>query len=147
MTHPWIRYTLVILLDPGILERSILNLIFFLSAKTCETEDEIDAFVQGYAKTDYHLCGTNKMGAEDDPMAVVDAQTRVFGVDNLRVVDASVFPSIVSGNLNASTLMMAEKAADSILGKSPLPKEHVPVYGTSWPLAVVTELWVEIDDL
>lgn len=100
-------------------------------AKTCETEDEIDAFVQGYAKTDYHLCGTNKMGAEDDPMAVVDAQTRVFGVDNLRVVDASVFPSIVSGNLNAPTLMMAEKAADSILGKSPLPKEHVPVYGTS----------------
>lgn len=87
------------------------------------------------------------MGAEDDPMAVVDAQTRVFGVDNLRVVDASVFPSIVSGNLNAPTLMMAEKAADSILGKSPLPKEHVPVYGTSWPLAVVTELWVEIDDL
>ena len=87
------------------------------------------------------------MGAEDDPMAVVDAQTRVFGVDNLRIVDASVFPSIVSGNLNASTLMMAEKAADSILGKSPLPKEHVPVYGTSWPLAVVTELWVEIDDL
>ena len=71
------------------------------------------------------------MGAEDDPMAVVDTQTRVFGVDNLRVVDASLIPSIVSGNLNASTLMIAEKAADCILGKSPLPKEHVPVYSTS----------------
>ena len=71
------------------------------------------------------------MGASDDPTAVVDKNTRVFGVDNLRVVDASVMPSIVSGNLNAATIMIAEKAADCILGKPPLPKEHVPVYGRS----------------
>ena len=65
------------------------------------------------------------MGADDDPAAVVDKNTRVIGVDNLRVVDASVIPSIISGNLNAATIMIAEKAADCILGKSPLPKEHV----------------------
>ncbi|XP_078345902.1 choline dehydrogenase, mitochondrial-like isoform X2 [Oculina patagonica] len=96
---------------------------------SCKTEEEIDAFVRGFAKTDYHPCGTCKMGADDDPTAVVDKNTRVFGVDNLRVVDASVMPSIVSGNLNAATIMIAEKAADCILGKPPLPKEHVPVYG------------------
>jgi len=98
---------------------------------TCKTEDEIDNFVREYAKTDYHPCGTCKMGAEDDPTAVVDKKTRVIGVENLRVVDASVMPSIVSGNLNAATIMIAEKAADCILGKSPLPKEHVPVCGVS----------------
>ncbi|XP_078345926.1 choline dehydrogenase, mitochondrial-like [Oculina patagonica] len=98
---------------------------------SCKTEEEIDAFVRGFAKTDYHPCGTCKMGADDDPTAVVDKNTRVFGVDNLRVVDASVMPSIVSGNLNAATIMIAEKAADCILGKPPLPKEHVPVYGRS----------------
>ena len=96
-----------------------------------KTEQEIDAFVRGYAKTDYHPCGTCKMGADDDPTAVVNSDTRVFGVDNLRVVDASVMPSIVSGNLNATAIMIAEKAAVCILGKPPLPKEHVPVYGVS----------------
>ena len=101
----------------------------FHLGSNCKTEQEIDAFVRGYAKTDYHPCGTCKMGADDDPTAVVDSDTRVYGVNNLRVVDASVMPSIVSGNLNATTIMIAEKAADCILGKPPLPKEHVPVYG------------------
>lgn len=71
------------------------------------------------------------MGAEDDPTAVVDSDTRVYGVENLRVVDTSVMPSIVSGNLNATTIMIAEKVADCILGEPCLPKEHVPVYGLS----------------
>lgn len=71
------------------------------------------------------------MGADDDPTAVVDKNARVFEVDHLRVVDASIMPSIISGNLNAATIMMAEKTADCILGKPPLPKEHVPIFGIS----------------
>lgn len=70
------------------------------------------------------------MGAEDDAMAVVNNKTEVFGVENLRIVDASILPSIVSGNLNGPTVMMAEKVADIILGNSPLPKSNAPVYKT-----------------
>ena len=63
-------------------------------------------------------------------MTVVDSHTRVLGVDNLRVVDASIMPSVVSGNLNGPTIMLAEKAADLILGNPALPRSNVPVYKT-----------------
>ncbi|CAH1268887.1 CHDH [Branchiostoma lanceolatum] len=93
-----------------------------------QSDKDIDAYVRQHSKCGYHPSCTCKMGAEGDKMAVVDAETRVFGVENLRVVDASIMPSIVSGNLNAPTIMLSEKAADIIKGEPPLSKSTAPVY-------------------
>jgi choline dehydrogenase len=68
------------------------------------------------------------MGSENDPMAVVNPSGVVFGMEGLRVIDSSIMPSIVSGNLNAPTIMMAEKLSDVVLGKQSLPKSNAPVY-------------------
>lgn len=92
------------------------------------TDDEIDAHLRKKAESAYHPSGTCRMGTETDGMAVVDGTARVFGVESLRVIDASIMPNVVSGNLNAPTIMMAEKLADVILGKPPLPPSEVPVY-------------------
>ncbi len=86
------------------------------------TDADIDAFIRRTAITIYHPVGTAKMG--NDRMAVVDSQLRVRGVQGLRVVDASVMPTLVGGNTNAPTIMIAEKASDLIRGKAPLPPEH-----------------------
>ncbi|XP_071807433.1 choline dehydrogenase, mitochondrial-like [Asterias amurensis] len=93
-----------------------------------ENDDDLDEFVRQTGDSAYHPSCTCKMGSSSDPMTVVDSQTRVLGVENLRVVDASIMPSVVSGNLNAPTIMLAEKAADIILGKKPLPRSDAPVY-------------------
>jgi choline dehydrogenase len=93
-----------------------------------ETDAEIDAFVRARAESAYHACGTCKMGLDSDPGAVVDGNCRVYGVQALRVVDTGVMPSIVSGNTNAPTIMLAERASDLIRGRHPLEPLHVPVY-------------------
>lgn len=93
------------------------------------TDDaELDAWIRENAESAYHPSCTCKMGAADDPMAVLDADCRVMGVDGLRVVDSSVFPTIPNGNLNAPTIMVGEKAADIIRGKGPLPASNAPVW-------------------
>lgn len=101
-----------------------------------QSDEEIDAFVREKADSAYHPSCTCKMGAADDPMAVVDNEARVFGVNNLRVVDASIMPSVVSGNLNAPTIMLAEKCADHIRGRAPITPSTAAVWEhPSWKTA------------
>ncbi|MEH6579468.1 MAG: choline dehydrogenase [Amphritea sp.] len=85
----------------------------------------MDDFIRDDAASAYHPCGTCKMGHDEDSMAVVDSHLRVRGVENLRVIDASVIPSIPSANINAATIMIAEKASDMVLGNEPLTSESL----------------------
>jgi choline dehydrogenase len=93
-----------------------------------QTDEQIDAFIREKIETAYHPSCSCKMGASSDPTAVVDPQARVIGLENLRVVDSSIMPSITNGNLNAPTIMIAEKVSDLIRGVTPLPAADVPVY-------------------
>ncbi len=91
-----------------------------------DSDAEILAWLRASIGTQFHPCGTCRMGV--DEMAVTDAAGRVRGVDGLRVVDASLMPRIVSGNLNAPVIMMAEKLAESIRGRAPLAPQPMPYY-------------------
>ncbi|WP_079200984.1 choline dehydrogenase [Pseudomonas sp. CC6-YY-74] len=94
--------------------------------KQVQSDDEIDDWLAKSAETAYHPCGSCRMGT--DPMAVVDPQCRVHGIENLRVVDSSIMPAITNGNLNAPTIMIGEKAADHILGRALLKPADAPVF-------------------
>ena len=89
-----------------------------------QTDAELDAFIAEHAESAYHPCGTCKMGAVDDPMAVVDPEAKVIGVDGLRVADSSIFPRITNGNLNAPSIMVGEKVSDLLLGMDPLARAN-----------------------
>ncbi|MEM7685747.1 MAG: GMC oxidoreductase, partial [Pseudomonadota bacterium] len=91
--------------------------------KEVQTDDELDGFIREHVESAYHPCGTCKMGAPDDPLAVVDPDCRVIGVENLRVADSSIFPRIPNGNLNGPSIMTGEKASDHILGRK-LPRSN-----------------------
>ncbi|MFD1554749.1 choline dehydrogenase [Paraburkholderia silviterrae] len=88
----------------------------------------LDAWVRQVTETGYHAAGTCKMAPAGDPEAVVDPQLRVHGLESLRVIDASIMPTIVSGNTNAPTVMIAEKGSDLVLGRSPLPPSSAAVW-------------------
>ncbi len=89
-----------------------------------QTDDELDGFIREHAESAYHPCGTCRIGAADDPMAVVDPECRVIGVDGLRLADSSIFPRITNGNLNGPSIMVGEKASDHILGRDLLPRSN-----------------------
>ena len=95
-------------------------------AANLQSDAELDEYVRNHAETAYHPSCTCAMGEGND--AVVDSQGRVHGIDALRVVDASIMPNIITGNLNATTIMLAEKIADHIRGRAPLPRADVAYY-------------------
>jgi len=92
------------------------------------SDKAIDAWVRQHVESAYHPSCSCKMGADGDPLAVLNQHCQVRGIDRLRVVDSSVFPSIPNGNLNAPTIMVAEKVSDAILAKPPLAPSRVPTW-------------------
>jgi choline dehydrogenase len=96
-----------------------------------QTDAQIDDFIRARVESAYHPSCTCRMGSKDDPLAVTDPHAAVLGLEGLRVVDSSIMPSVTTGNLNAPTIMLAEKAADHIRGKQPLPRSTAPFYVAS----------------
>ena len=98
-----------------------------------KNDDELNSFICDNVESAYHPCGTCKMGDRADPMSVVDPETRVIGIEKLRVADSSIFPQITNGNLNAPSIMVGEKASDHILGKNLLPRSNdIPWVNPNW---------------
>ena len=93
-----------------------------------QTDDELDAFIRDTVQPAYHACGTCRMGPPDDTMAVVGPDGRVHGLDALRVIDSSIIPFIVTANLNACTIMLAEKLADAVRGREALGPSNAPYF-------------------
>lgn len=93
-----------------------------------QTDDEIDEYIRSTIQPAYHPCGTCKMGDANDPGAVVDGDGAVHGLGRLRVIDASIMPSIVTGNLNATTIMIGEKLSDAVMGRAPLAPVSAPYF-------------------
>ncbi|WP_137110960.1 choline dehydrogenase [Rhodobacter sp. SY28-1] len=98
-----------------------------------QSDIQLDDFLREHVESAYHPCGTCRMGRASDPMAVVDPECRVIGVEGLRVADSSIFPQVTNGNLNAPSIMTGEKAADHILGRTPLPASNLePWINPNW---------------
>ena len=89
-----------------------------------QSDDALDEAIREHVESAYHPCGTARMGRRDDPLAVVDPEARVIGVDSLRLADSSIFPRVTNGNLNAPSIMVGEKVSDAILGRAPLPPDN-----------------------
>ncbi|TGQ46840.1 choline dehydrogenase [Mesorhizobium sp. M00.F.Ca.ET.216.01.1.1] len=101
-----------------------------------QSDEDLDAFIRDHAESAYHPCGTCRIGRADDQMSVVDPECRVIGIEGLRVADSSIFPRVTNGNLNAPSIMTGEKAADHILGRSPLaPSNQEPWINPRWQVS------------
>jgi choline dehydrogenase len=101
-----------------------------------QTDEQIDAFIRDKVESAYHPSCSCKMGAAQDGLAVVDPELKVRGLERLRVVDSSIMPSVTTGNLNAPTIMLAEKAADHIIGRGMLAADAAPYHtAANWQAA------------
>jgi choline dehydrogenase len=101
-----------------------------------QSDEALDDFIRHHAESAYHPCGTCRMGAKNDPTSVVDPECRVIGVEGLRVADSSIFPRVTNGNLNGPSIMTGEKAADHILGRTPLaPSNQEPWINPRWQVS------------
>ena len=101
--------------------------------ESVQSDDALDDVIREHVESAYHPCGTAKMGRRDDPMAVVDPEARVIGIDGLRLADSSIFPRITNGNLNAPSIMVGEKVSDAILGRPALsPDNRAPWMHPDW---------------
>ena len=100
----------------------------FQPGEAIQSDADLDAWIRETSETIYHPVGTCRMGAAGDDLAVVDETLCVHGLKGLRVVDASVMPTLIGGNTNGPTIMIAEKAADMILGRAPMAAVSVPVF-------------------
>ncbi|MBB6466923.1 choline dehydrogenase [Aminobacter lissarensis] len=101
-----------------------------------QSDEQLDAFIREHSESAYHPCGTCRIGRADDPTSVVDPECRVIGVDSLRVADSSIFPRVTNGNLNGPSIMTGEKAADHILGRTPLaPSNQEPWINPRWQVS------------
>lgn len=108
--------------------------------QSVQTDEEIIEWVRNDAETALHPCGTAKMGDASDPMSVVDPNTmKIHGLENISVVDASVMPYVTNGNIHAPVLMLAERAADLILGRKPLDALHFDYYKHDAKTAVLNK--------
>ena len=138
MSHPddWTEFRSAIRLTREVMQQKALEPFRaeeIQPGATVQSDAEIDGFIREHCESAYHPCGTCKMGDADDVSAVVDAECKVFGVENLRVVDSSIMPQVTNGNLNGPTLMIGEKASDMILGRNPLPASNLePWINPGW---------------
>ena len=87
-----------------------------------QSDEELLQIARERGTTTYHQMGTCRMGPKTDPTAVVDSKLKVYGLNNLRVIDASIMPTMLSANLHSGTTMIGEKGSDLVLGKTPLQK-------------------------
>ena len=130
MKHPddWVEFRNCIKITRKILNQPAFKDFYgeeIQPGKQKISNDDLDNFIKEEAESAYHPCGTIKMGDKNDPSSVVDPNCKVIGIENLRVVDSSIFPRITNGNTNAPSIMVGEKASDIILGKMPLPRENL----------------------
>ena len=98
-----------------------------------QSDEALNNFIKEHVESAYHPCGTCRMGLRDDPLAVVDHNAKVIGINNLRVADSSIFPQITNGNLNGPSILVGEKVSDHILGKPFLSKSNLqPWTSQNW---------------